>query len=285
MGGTKMVAAIIDDNNKIIDKTIIKTTTPDDTLPKLVDFFDNKNIVSLGIGSFGPVDLNINSKTYGYITESPKVDWKNTNVVGYFKKYFNIPIGFDTDVNGACLGEVMYGAGKGLNNVIYGTIGTGIGFGVYLNGELLHGLMHPETGHIILRSRDDDKYEGCCPYHKYCFEGLASGTAIKKRWGIPAEKMDVNDKAFDLEAYYIAQGLVNCVMSYSPEKIILGGGVMHNKKMYPLIRKELLKQLAGYIAKDEITKDIDNYVVEPLLNDDQGVIGACELGKRVLKHE
>lgn len=285
MGGTKMVCAIIDDNNNIIDKTTIDTTSPKETLLKIVDFFKEKDIVSLGLGSFGPIDLNVNSKTYGYITESPKLDWRNTDIVGYFKNHFNIPIGFDTDVNAACLGEVMYGAGKGFNNVIYGTIGTGIGFGIYLNGQLHHGLMHPETGHMILRNREDDKYEGCCPYHKCCFEGLASGTSMKERWGIPAEEMNKNDKAFELEAYYIAQGLVNCVMSYSPEKIILGGGVMHNEKLFPLIRKELLKQLAGYIAKDEIIKDIDNYVVEPLLNDNQGIIGACELGRCMLKHE
>ena len=285
MGGTKMVCAIIDDNNKIIDKCVIKTTTPEETLSNLVEYFKDKDIASLGLASFGPVDLNTNSKTYGYITETPKPGWRNTDVVGYFKKHFNIPIGFDTDVNAACLGEVMYGAGKGLKNVIYGTIGTGIGFGVYLNGTLHHGLMHPEAGHVLLRNREDDKYDGCCPYHKGCFEGLASGTSMRERWGKPAEQMDKNDKAFELEAYYIAQGLLDCVMCYSPEKIILGGGVMHNENLYPLIRKELLKQLNGYIAKDEILNDIDNYVVKPLLNDNQGIIGACELGRLILKNE
>ena len=285
MGGTKMVCAIVDEEFNILDRKTIPTTTPEETLSLLVDYFKDKDVDAIGLASFGPVDLNENSKTYGYITETPKPGWRNTDVVGYFKKHFNIPIGFDTDVNAACLGEVIYGAGKGLSNVIYGTIGTGIGFGVYLNDKLHHGLMHPETGHILLRQREDDKYLGCCPYHKGCFEGLASGTSMFERWGRRAETMDKNDKAFELEAFYIAQGLLNCVMCYSPEKIILGGGVMHNENLYPMIRKELLKQLNGYIAKDEILKDIDNYVVKPMLNDNQGIIGACELGRLKLTNE
>lgn len=285
MGGTKMICAIVNDKFEIIDKCSIPTTTVEETLPKLANYFKDKNIASLGVASFGPVDLNKKSKTYGYISETPKPGWKYTDVVGFFKKELNIPIGFDTDVNAACLGEVMYGAGKNYNNVIYGTIGTGIGFGVYLNGQLHHGLMHPEAGHVLLRQAEGDDYEGCCPYHKGCFEGLASGTSMRLRWGKPAEEMEYNDKAFDLEAYYIAQGLLNCVMCYSPEKIIIGGGVMHNEHLYPLVRKELVKQLAGYIAKEEITKDIDNYVVKPMLNDNQGVIGACELGRLELMNK
>lgn len=280
MGGTKMVCAIGNENGEILEQTRIPTRDPETTLSDIVNYYKNKNIDSLGIASFGPVDLNIDSNTYGYITETPKPGWRNTDVVGYFKKELNIPIGFDTDVNAACLGEVMYGAGKNYKNVIYGTIGTGVGFGVYLNGELLHGLMHPEAGHVIIEKHKDDIFDGCCPYHKNCFEGFASGPSIEKRWGKPAEELYDNHKVFEMEAFYIAEGLCNCIMCYSPEKIILGGGVMHNEKLYPLIRKNVLELLNNYISKKEIINSIDSYIVKPMLNDKQGIIGACELGKQ-----
>lgn len=279
MGGTKMVCAISNENGEILQQVRIDTKKPEETLKEIADYYKQKNIKALGVASFGPIDLNKNSNTYGYITETPKTEWKHTDVVGFFKNELNIPIGFDTDVNAACLGEVIYGAGKNHQNVIYGTIGTGIGFGVYLNGKLSHGLMHPETGHIIIKKHKDDMYDGGCPYHKSCFEGLASGPAINKRWGKPFEELCDNKKAIEIEAFYIAEGLYNCIMCYSPEKIILGGGVMHNKDLFPLIRKEVLNQLNNYISKKEIF-DIDNYIVEAELNDNQGIVGACELGKQ-----
>ena len=279
MGGTKMVCAISNENGEILEQVRFDTRSPEETLKEMADYFKQKDIKALGVASFGPVDLNKKSNTYGYITETPKTEWKHTDVVGFFKKELNIPIGFDTDVNAACLGEVIYGAGKNFQNVIYGTIGTGVGFGVYLNGQLAHGLMHPEAGHVIIKKHKDDTYEGGCPYHINCFEGLASGPAINKRWGKPFEDLSDNQKAIEIEAFYIAEGLYNCIMCYSPEKIILGGGVMHNKNLFPLIRKEVIKQLNGYISKEEVF-DIDNYIVEADLKDNQGIIGACELGKQ-----
>ena len=285
LGGTKMVAGIADENSNIIDCISIPTEDSDETLNKLNEYFKDKNISSLGIASFGPVDLNKNSATYGYITTTPKPNWGNVNVLGHFRQ-LNVPLGFDTDVNGACLGEVIHGAGRGLKNVIYGTIGTGIGFGVYLEGKLLHGLMHPETGHMILkRHPDDESFEGPCPYHKDCLETLASGPAIELRWNKKAEELYDDDRVWEMEAFYLGQALANCIMCYSPEKIILGGGVMHVEKLLPMIRQETFKNLNGYIKKDEILNDIDNYIVLPELKDDAGLIGAVELGKMMLQKE
>ena len=282
LGGTKMVLAVSDDDGTLFDRVSIPTTTPEETLSRLHDYFSDKKILSLGIASFGPVDLNKNSATYGYITSTPKVLWQNTDVLGYFKD-LNVPLGFDTDVNGACLGEVRYGAGKGLSNVIYGTIGTGVGFGIYLNNQLLHGLLHPETGHMLLRKHEIDKdFHGPCPFHDNCLETLASGPSIEKRWHKSARELYDDKQVWDLEAYYISEALVNCILCYSPERIILGGGVMHNEELVKLIRIKVLEKLNNYIKKEEITEHIDEYIVLPGLNDNAGIVGAIELGKEML---
>ena len=282
MGGTKMVCAIGNDDGEIFDRYVVPTTTPDKTINTIIDYFKGWNIVCLGVGCFGPIDLDVTSKTYGYITTTPKQGWQNIDVVGYFKS-LNVPIGFDTDVNAACLGEVVYGAGKNLDSVVYGTIGTGIGFGAYIDGRLIHGLMHTETGHMLLQKHEIDKdFKGSCPYHDNCFETLASGPSIEKRWGKKAEELYDNDEVWKLEAYYIAQALTNCIMCYSPKRIILGGGVMHNEKLFELIRKETLNNLNGYIKKDEIINHIDKYIVAPKLKDNAGIIGCMELGRIAL---
>ena len=282
LGGTKMVLAVSDDSGTLYDRISIPTTSPEETLSKLHDYFVDKNIVSLGIASFGPVDLNKKSDTYGFIATTPKAGWQNTDVLGYFKD-LNVPLGFDTDVNGACLGEVKYGAGKGLSNLIYGTIGTGIGFGIYLNNQLLHGLSHPETGHMLLRKHEIDKdFHGPCPFHDNCLETLASGPSIEKRWHKSARELYDNKDVWNLEAYYISEALVNCILCYSPERIILGGGVMHNEELIKLIRTKVLEKLNNYIKKEEITEHIDEYIVLPGLKDDAGIIGAIELGKEML---
>ena len=282
MGGTKMVCAIGNEKGEIIERFVVPTTKPKETFNQILEFFKNKKVECLGIGSFGPIDLNKNSKTYGYITTTPKTGWENTNVVDCFKQ-LNIPIGFDTDVNAACIGEVYHGAGKGLDSVIYGTIGTGIGFGVYLDGRFIHGLMHTETGHMLLQKHKQDKYfDGPCPYHSNCFETLASGPSIEKRWGKKAEFLYDNKEVWNLEAYYISQALCNCIMCYSPKRIILGGGVMHNKELIKLVRQETLNNLNGYIKKDEIIKHIDEYIVSPELNDNAGIVGCMELGRLAL---
>ena len=284
MGGTNMVCAIGNENGKVLDRFVIETMEAGKTLSELAQFFADKQIDALGIGSFGPIELNRKSDHYGYITTTPKKGWANTDVIGHFRS-LNVPIGFDTDVNAACLGEVVFGAGKGLKNVIYGTVGTGIGFGVYLEGKLLHGLMHPETGHILMNRQEIDKdFVGTCPYHDNCLETLASGPAIEKRWGRKAQELYDRKEVWELEAAYLGQAMANCIMCYSPERIILGGGVMHVPGLIEMVREETLKALNGYIRKDEIIKGIDTYIVLPELNDDAGIIGAMELGKREIKN-
>lgn len=281
-GGTKMVCAIGNEQGEIFEQVSIPTETPEITIPKLIAYFKEKEIEALGIGCFGPIDLNEKSETYGYITSTPKLQWRNFDMVGAFRKALGIPVGFDTDVNGSVLGEVTFGCAKGLENVIYITIGTGVGVGVFTNGKLLHGMMHPESGHMLLAPHSGDSYRGKCPYHGCCLEGMAAGPAIEERWG--AKAYDLKDKAevWELEAYYIAQALVNYIYSYSPEKIILGGGVMHQEQLFPLIRQKVRELNRGYVVTPQMD-DLDNYIVPASLHDDQGIMGALELGAQAYK--
>ncbi|MGL4337348.1 MAG: ROK family protein, partial [Turicibacter sp.] len=225
-GGTKFVCGVGNENGQILERIQFDTTTPEETMPQIINYFKGKNIVSLGIGCFGPIDPDVNSPMYGYVTSTPKTAWKDYNFLGELKKHFDIPMGFDTDVNVACLGEATYGAAKGLDSCIYLTIGTGVGGGALVEGNLAHGLLHPEMGHIMLRRHPQDPYEGKCPFHKDCFEGLAAGPAIEARWGKKGHELSENSLVWEIEAYYIAQALVNYVLLLSPKKIILGGGVM-----------------------------------------------------------
>lgn len=282
-GGTKMVCAIGNEKGEIFEQISIPTDAPEITIPKLVEYFKEKDIEALGIGCFGPIDLNEQSETYGYITSTPKLKWVNYDMVGTFKKALHIPVGFDTDVNGSVLGEATFGCAQGLENVIYITIGTGVGVGVVSNGKLLHGMMHPESGHILLVKHPSDTYAGKCPYHGCCLEGMAAGPAIEDRWGAKAYDLKDNMAVWELEAYYIAQALVNYIYTYSPQKIILGGGVMHQEQLFALIRKEVLRLNNGYIMTKEM-QDIEHYIVPASLHDDQGIMGALELGVRALKN-
>jgi fructokinase len=275
-GGTKMICVIGDENGKILDRMQIPTKTPEETMPIMIDYFKGKDIKALGIACFGPIDLNKDSKTYGYITSTPKLAWKNYDIVGAFKKELGVPIGFDTDVNGSLLGEITWGCAKGLTDALYLTIGTGVGGGVMAGGKLLHGMLHPELGHIKMAVADGDTYKGKCPYHGTCFEGMAAGPAIEDRWGKKAVELADDDKVWDLESTYIAQALCTYILTLSPQIIILGGGVMHQEQLFPLIRKKVLEQLNGYIVTKEL-KDIDNYIVPASLNDDQGIMGSIKL--------
>jgi fructokinase len=276
-GGTKMVCAIGNENGEILERISIPTETPDITMPKLISYFADKEIEALGIGCFGPIDLNRDSDTYGYITTTPKLAWKNYNIVKTFQEALNVPVGFDTDVNGSALGEATWGITKGLENSMYITIGTGIGTGIITNGKLLHGMLHPEGGHLLLSRHPKDSFEGTCPYHKTCLEGLASGPAIEARWGEKGTELAERREVWELEAYYIAQALVDYVMVISPQRIVIGGGVMHQEHLMPLIREEVKRQLAGYIDTKELI-NMDQYVVLPSLNDNQGIMGALKLG-------
>lgn len=280
-GGTKMVCAIGDETGKIYEQVSIPTETPEITIPKLISYFEDKGIEALGIGCFGPIDLNKNSDTYGYITSTTKLPWINCDIVGVFQKALGCPVGFDTDVNGSVLGEVTFGQAKGKNNVVYITIGTGVGAGVFVEGKLLHGMMHPEAGHVIIRKRNDDEYEGNCPYHQTCLEGLAAGPAIEGRWGKKAIELKDQKEVWDLEAYYIAQALVDYIMVLSPEMIILGGGVMQQEQLFQMIRSYVKVLLGEYIKTKQI-EDLEHYIVPASLDDKQGIMGCLELARLAL---
>ena len=277
-GGTKMVCAIGDETGKIYEQESFPTVTPEETLPQLLDYFKGKEIEALGIACFGPIDLDRDSDTYGYITTTPKTAWMNTDIAGYFDNGLNVPVGFDTDVNGSLLGEVTYGQAKGLGDAVYYTIGTGVGAGVMSGGKLVHGAMHPEAGHMLLKVREDDPMpEGICPFHGACLEGMAAGPSIEKRWGKKAIEMKDDAKVWDLEAYYLAQCMVTTTLMLSPKIIILGGGVMHQTQLFPLVREKTRELLNGYIKNDTVN-DMDHYIVPASLHDDQGIMGCLKLG-------
>ena len=278
-GGTKMVCAIGDEQGSITDRLTIPTETPEVTIPKLIHYFKEHHIEALGIGTFGPADLNPASATYGYITTTPKLAWANYNIRGVFADALQISVGFDTDVNAAALGEAAFGCMQNINNGIYVTIGTGIGIGVLSEGNLLHGMLHPEGGHILLPRHPSDNYEGCCPYHNNCFEGLASGPAIEGRYNKKAYELTNIPEVWELEADYIAHALVNYILILSPERIVLGGGVMHQEQLFPLIRKKTAELLNGYVKTKQL-EDMDTYIVPASLNDNQGILGCLELAHK-----
>lgn len=281
-GGTKFVVGVGNEHGEVFDRVSFPTTSPEETMQKCIDYFKEHEVEAIGFGCFGPIDPDRNSKTYGYVTTTPKPGWAQSNVVGALTDAFpGMPIGFDTDVNGACLGEVYFGAAKGLKNAVYYTIGTGIGGGAYVEGHLLHGLLHPEMGHMKLIVREDDSYKGKCPYHGTCFEGLAAGPAIEERWGQSAKELPLDHPAWDLEAYYIGQALANIVLTLSPQKIILGGGVMHQSHLFPMISKYMNQFLNGYIQKDEL--QAEDYIVWPELGDNAGLCGSLALALQAKK--
>lgn len=275
-GGTKMVCGIGDENGEIFERISIPTETPEITMPKMIAYFKEKNIEALGIGCFGPIDLNKTSPTYGYITSTPKLAWRNYDIVGAFKEALQVPVGFDTDVNSSALGEATWGITKGLDSSMYITIGTGIGAGIYSGGRLVHNMLHPEAGHILMAKHPEDTFEGWCPYHGTCFEGMAAGQAIEKRWGKKAAELADNAKVWEIESYYIAQALFTYVAVMSPRRIVLGGGVMHQEQLFPLVREQFAKLNNGYLKTKEM-EDMDTFIVPPSLNDNQGIMGCLKL--------
>ncbi|MGP4079092.1 ROK family protein [Pseudalkalibacillus sp. R45] len=279
-GGTKFVCGIGNENGEILEEITIPTTTPEETLSQVVEFFKGKEIEALGIGSFGPVDLNPDNPTYGFITTTPKKHWSNADLVGEMKKHFDVPIGFDTDVNAAALGEMEWGAARGLDSCLYMTVGTGIGVGAISEGRIVHGMLHPEMGHIRVRRHEEDAYEGGCPFHGDCLEGLAAGPAIEARWGQKGIELADKMEVWELEAFYIAQALVNYILVLSPKRLILGGGVMKQKHLFPLVREQVVKLLNGYIQHENILEKIDEYIVAPGLGDHAGLCGGIALAKK-----
>ncbi|MCZ0753974.1 ROK family protein [Anoxybacillus sp. J5B_2022] len=282
-GGTKFVCAIGDRDGNVHERVTFPTTTPEETMRHVIDFFKRYDLEAIGIGTFGPVDLNEQSLTYGYITSTPKPHWSNFNFVGATKQHFDVPIGFDTDVNAAALGEQLWGAAKGKNSCIYMTVGTGIGVGAIVEGRLVHGLLHPEMGHILIRRHPNDEFAGSCPFHGDCLEGMASGPAIEKRWGKKGAELSGRADVWELEAFYLGQAIAQYILILSPEQVIVGGGVAHQPSLLPLVRRYVLDCLNGYVQHDAILQHIDDYIVLPGLGDNAGICGALALAKQALE--
>jgi fructokinase len=279
-GGSKWVCAMGNGPSDIVETATFPTTAPDETIERAVDFFaSNGSLAAIGIGSFGPIDPRRSSRSFGFITTTPKPGWAQTDIAGKLEESLAVPVAFDTDVNAAALGEHRWGAAIGLDTFCYVTVGTGIGGGVVVNGRLVHGLLHPEIGHMrIPHDRATDPFPGCCPYHGDCFEGLASGEALRERWGQRAHEID-DDAPWELEAQYIALGLANVVCAVSPERIILGGGVTKEPRLLPRVRERLRELLAGYFDAPELKDAIGDFVVRPALGDRAGVLGAIALAE------
>lgn len=276
-GDTKMVCAVGDENGQILERVSIVTENPDKTMPEILEFFRQYTLDAIGIGTFGPVDLDRTSPTYGYITSTPKISWRNFNLLGSMKREFAVPIGLDTDVNASAIGEASYGITRGLDSSIYITVGTGIGVGVILDGKAVHGMQHPEAGHILLVRHPEDNYTGHCPYHPNCLEGLASGPAIEERFGVKAAELPGDSLAWEIESFYLAQALVDFTLVYSPKRIVLGGGVMHQKQLFPKIREKYREMLNHYVDTPYV-KDLNNYIVPYSLDDNQGIMGCIRIG-------
>jgi fructokinase len=279
-GGTNWVCATGSGEGDIQESVTLPTTQPAETLARAVDFFrSNGPPAAVGVGSFGPVDLRRASPTWGTITTTPKPGWANTDVLGTLAAALDVPLGFDTDVNAAALGEHRFGAAAGLETFCYLTVGTGIGGGGMTDGVLLHGLLHPEIGHMrIPHDRTRDPFEGVCPYHGDCFEGLASGSALNARWGRPPSEIE-NADAWLLEAEYLALGLFNVICTLSPQKLIVGGGVMNEPSLLPSVRRRVGELANGYFDTPELRDGINGYIVAPALGDKAGVLGAVELAR------
>lgn len=289
-GGTKFVCAIGTGPEDIRDQIEFPTTAPAETIARAVEFFSAAHratpLAGVGIASFGPVDVNPQSPTFGCITTTPKAGWGNTPLAAPLQQSLAVPIGFDTDVNGAALGEYRWGAAQGLDNFVYLTIGTGIGGGAMVNGQLLHGMLHTEMGHMLIpHDWDADPYAGKCIYHGDCLEGLASGPAIEQRWGFPARELPPGHPSWHLQAHYLALALVNIVCILSPQRIVMGGGVMKQAHLFPKIREKMQTLLNGYIQRPEILENLDSYIVPPKLGSRAGVLGAIALGQEAAQQQ
>jgi len=288
-GGTKFVCAIGTGPDDVRAEARFPTTTPEESLGRAVRFFEEHatlgGLTSIGIASFGPVDPDPRSPTFGHITSTPKRGWAHTDIVGAVASRLKVPVGFDTDVNAAALGENRWGSARGLDTFVYLTVGTGIGGGGMVDGQLLHGLMHPEMGHLrIPHDRAADPFDGCCPFHGDCLEGLASGPAIEARWGRRGEDLPSVHPAWRLEARYLALGVVSIMLVLSPQRIILGGGVMAQPCLLPLVRAEILCLLNGYLQCDEILSHIEDCICAPGLGERAGVLGALALAQAQVTH-
>jgi len=289
-GGTKFVCSVGRDPDHLISDISFPTTNPTETIQKAIEFFapysKRNELVSVGIASFGPLDLNPDSKTYGYITTTPKAGWQQVDLYGEVQKALKVPIAFDTDVNAAAFGEKYWiPENQSLDPFLYITVGTGIGVGAIINGSPLHGLIHAEAGHMAIpHNWEKDPFPGVCPFHGDCLEGLASGISMNKRWGQNPETLSDSHPAWDLEAKYIALALVNLIYAYSPQRIILGGGVSQHPGFHQAVRQKVLKINNGYVNSIFISEKIDDYILPPALGNRSGVLGAIAMAINLTKN-
>lgn len=276
-GGTKFVCAVGDENLAIHERVSFPTTTPEETLKNVITFFKKYDsaLKGIGIGSFGPIDIKKESETYGYITTTPKEHWKSFNFLGKIKEIFNIPITWTTDVNAACYGEYSLGHAVGLSSVVYFTIGTGVGGGAIQDGHFIEGFNHPEMGHMLIRTNEKDSFSGSCPFHENCLEGLASGSAIAKRFGKSGAKIPADNPFWSIEADYIAQCIYNTTLMFSPDKIILGGGVIKKEGLVEGINSRFHDLMNSYVNFPN-----SDYISTPKLGDNAGIIGCLALAKK-----
>jgi fructokinase len=285
-GGTKFVCAVGSGPDRILAEERFATTDPAETIGHAIEFFRRQErsagrLAALGIGAFGPVELDPDSGRYGWITSTPKPGWANTDLVTPFHRSLNLPVSVETDVNAAALGEGRWGAGHGLHTFLYLTIGTGIGGGCLVHGRPLHGLLHPEMGHIhIPHDESVDPFEGACPFHGDCLEGLANGPAIERRWHMSPPALPDDHPAWPLEAHYLALALATFICTLSPQRVILGGGVMQRQSLFPLVRAEVVELLHGYVQSPAILDSVDDYIVPPALGPRAGVLGALALAEQ-----
>ena len=286
-GGSKVDCAVGTWPDDVRNRLRVPTTTPTETMARIKEFLLRHHretpLAAIGIGSFGPIDLRTDSPSYGYVTSTPKPGWRYADLVVPISDELQLPIMLDTDVNAAALGEYRWGAGRALDSLVYITVGTGIGGGAVINGRPVHGVNHPEMGHIrIPHDRGADPFDGSCPYHGDCLEGLASGPAMEARWGMPAESLPEDHAAWGLEAEYLASGVANITVTLSPQRIVMGGGVMKQRHLFPLIRRRVVEILNGYGVPEEVLNAIDGYIVPPALGDDSGIAGAFALARMAL---
>ncbi len=280
-GGTWCVCAIGSGPDELLAEAQFRTSEPAPTLARIVEFFrEHPRPAAIGVGSFGPVDVDPRSPTWGYVTSTPKPGWQHVAVASVIRDELGVPVVFDNDVDAAAAGEHRWGAGQGAGSLCYVTVGTGIGAGLMLGGRPWHGLVHPEAGHIrIPHDRERDPFAGSCPVHGDCWEGLASGPAMADRWGSPPEELPDEHPAWTLEAEYLALGILNIVMVASPERVILGGGVMEQASLLERVRGGVRKLVAGYFETPQLGEQIDSYIVAPGLGDRAGVLGAIALAQ------
>ncbi|MBM7543403.1 ROK family protein [Periweissella beninensis] len=281
-GGTKFVVAVADveNPNEVVARASFPTLDGAKTLEKVIAFFDQyDDIASIGISAFGPIDVRKDSKTYGYVLDTPKRGWSGFNFLGTMKAWRDIPYFWTTDVNGAGWAEYKTGAAKDAENVVYLTVGTGIGAGIIVNGQLLTGYSHPEAGHLMMMKHPKDDYAGHCPFHgDHCLEGLAAGPAIEERWQQSAKELPDDHLAWEIEAYYLAQAAVDYTVTLRPEKIVFGGGVPHRQVLLPLVREKFAELMADYLE----VPALDDYIVPVGNGDNAGILGSFYLAKSLL---